>query len=131
MLAAGALAVATAGWQRRARRMRAIAATYDWEDPAAAHPCGPLVARTAGSRGRPVILVHGLAASARTFGAAFVTLGARHRVLVPDLLGFGASPRPPSGFSIDEHVDALLACAEAAGVTDQPAVILGHSFGAL
>ena len=111
--------------------MRRIAATYDWQDPRPAHRCGPLVARTAGDRGRPVLLIHGLAASARTFGAAFDTLGARHRVLVPDLLGFGASPRPSTGFSIDEHVDAVIACVTAAGMTDQPAIVLGHSFGAL
>ena len=131
MVAASAVATAAAVWQRRAQRMRRIAAAYHWQDPAPAHRCGPLVARRAGSRGRPVILVHGLAASARIFGAAFDSIGARHRLLVPDLLGFGDSPKPHCGYSLTDHSEALAACIEAAGLDDEPAVVLGHSFGAL
>ena len=131
VVGASAVATAAAGWRRRARRMRRIGASYHWEDPAPAHRCGPLVARTAGSRGRPVILVHGLAASARIFGAAFDSLGARHRLLAPDLLGFGDSPKPDSGYSLADHSEALVACVEAAGLDDEPAIVVGHSFGAL
>lgn len=117
-------------YRRRAQRLGRVAATYRWEDPLPAQPCGPLVARRAGHAGPPVILIHGLAASARTFGAGFDGLGATQRVLVPDLLGFGDSPRPGHGYSLADHAEAVLACARAAGMDDQPAIVLGHSLGA-
>lgn len=129
-----ALAAGVAGgarsYRRRARRLGRVATTYRWEDPAPAQRCGPLVARRAGRAGPPVILIHGLAASARTFGAGFDALGATHRVLVPDLLGFGDSPRPAGGYSLADHAEAVLSCARAAGMDDEPAMILGHSLGA-
>ncbi|MGH7750540.1 MAG: alpha/beta fold hydrolase, partial [Candidatus Dormibacteria bacterium] len=42
-----------------------------WREPLPSRPCGPLTARRAGERGRPVVLLHGLPASGRVWGAAF------------------------------------------------------------
>lgn len=48
--------------------------------------------------------------------------------MVPDLLGFGDSPKPASGYSADDHADAVAAClVEVAG--RQPAVVAAHSLG--
>jgi pimeloyl-ACP methyl ester carboxylesterase len=104
---------------------------FAWQEPLPARACGPLVARTAGERGRPVVLLHGLPASGRLWGAAFDRLGERHRLLVPDLLGFGASPRPPSGYGLADHAAAVAGAMAAAGVDGVPAIVAGHSFGAL
>lgn len=121
----------TTGWRSgRAAALRRRAA-FGWEEPLPARHCGPLVARRAGAAGTPVLLLHGLAASGRLWGSAFDRLGARHRLLVPDLLGFGASPWPPTGYSLEAHAAAVAATVAAAGVDDAPAVVAGHSFGAL
>ena len=80
--------------------------------------------------GPPVVLLHGLAASERMWGAAFDELGAHHHVVVPDLLGFGASPKPPGDYGPDEHAAAVLATLDDLDATE-PAVVVGHSLGAL
>ncbi len=104
---------------------------FGWVEPLPVGPCGPLMARRAGDAGMPVLLLHGLAASGRVWGGAFDRLGAGHRLLVPDLLGFGGSPWPPSGYTLEDHVAAVVAAMGEAGVDDAPAVVAGHSFGAL
>ena len=58
--------------------------------------------------GHPVILLHGIASSSVTFDNVVPLLGSHHRVIAIDLLGFGDSPTPAnSGYSMEEHVDAL------------------------
>ena len=101
-----------------------------WEPPVPARRCGPLVARRLGGLGVPVVLLHGLAASGRLWGAAFDRLGDSHRLLVPDLLGFGRSPWPPAGYTLRDHAAAVVGAMDAAGL-DGPAVVGAHSFGAL
>jgi len=80
--------------------------------------------------GTPIVLLHGLGASGDYWGSAYDRLGDQHRLVVPDLLGFGASPRPTVGYGPDEHVAAIEACLDAARV-DQPAVVVAHSAGAI
>jgi pimeloyl-ACP methyl ester carboxylesterase len=56
----------------------------------------------------PVVLLHGLTASNRYWGAAFDQLAAADsRMIVPDPLGFGASPHPPTGYGPAEHAAAV------------------------
>jgi pimeloyl-ACP methyl ester carboxylesterase len=86
--------------------------------------------RTVGDHGPPVLLLHGLAGSGRYWGADYDQLGRHGRLVVPDLLGFGASPRPASGYGPAEHADALAACLDELGA-DRPALVVGHSLGAL
>lgn len=89
-----------------------------------------LVARVNGEQGTPVVLLHGLVASGIYWGAAYDRLAADHRLVVPDLLGFGRSPRPLSGYRPDDHVDALIRCLDDLEV-EEPAVIGAHSLGSL
>ncbi len=91
---------------------------------------GALAVRTLGRSGPPIVLLHGLVGSNRYWGAAFDALAAEHRLVVPDLLGFGESPKPPEGYSPDEHADAVAATLRKLGV-DEPAVVGAHSFGTL
>jgi len=79
----------------------------------------------------PIVLLHGLAASGRVFGAAFDALGDQYRLIVPDLLGFGDSPTSEAGYGPEQHVDAVLACIRELGCDDEPMIIVGHSMGAL
>jgi pimeloyl-ACP methyl ester carboxylesterase len=91
---------------------------------------GTLTARVLGSAGVPVVLLHGQAGSGRYWGAAFDGLAARHRVVVPDLLGFGSSPRPDVSYDAERHADALLGCLDELGITE-PAVLVAHSLGCI
>jgi len=50
--------------------------------------------RQAGGGGLPVILIHGLGASAEIWSANIGALASRHRVYVPDLPGFGHTEKP-------------------------------------
>jgi pimeloyl-ACP methyl ester carboxylesterase len=53
----------------------------------------PLAVRTLG-QGPPTVLLHGLLGSDRYWGGGFDRLADSGLLLAPDLLGFGAFPRP-------------------------------------
>lgn len=52
-----------------------------------------------GDKGTPVILIHGLGASADIWMYNVEALARQHRVYVPDLIGFGRSDKPGPSFS--------------------------------
>ncbi len=127
-MAAGFAGVATtAGLEyQRARR---VAGT--WQLPAGERRrAGALAVRTLGETGSPVLLLHGLVASGIFWGGAYDRLAGSHRLVVPDLLGFGNSDRPDSRYGPDDHVEALFACLDALGV-HEPVAIGAHSLGCL
>jgi len=77
------------------------------------------------------VLLHGLPSSGRFWGAEYDTLATHARLVVPDLLGFGRSPRPTGGYGPDDHADAVAATLHRLRVDDEPALVVGHSVGAL
>lgn len=77
---------------------------------------------------RDVVLVHGIGVSGRYFAPMVDALATRARVVVPDLPGFGGSPRPPAPLTIAEHAAVLRALVDALGLV-RP-VLVGHSMGA-
>lgn len=127
LLVVGAGVSIAGGIQRRTAGARRIRVHWDRPQPRAMSL--PLAARVIGE-GAPIVLLHGLGASGDYWGSAYDRLGDQHRLVVPDLLGFGASPRPSVGYGPDEHVAAIEACLHAARV-DQPAVVVAHSAGAI
>jgi pimeloyl-ACP methyl ester carboxylesterase len=90
-----------------------------------------MVARAAGPEatapGDVLVMVHGLVVSGRYLVPTARRLGERIAVLVPDLPGFGGSPRRAGALSLAGMVDALAEWAVARRLP--PAVFLGHSFG--
>jgi len=64
------------------------------------------------------------------WGADFDVVSDRARLVALDLLGFGESPKPHSGYGPREHADAVAACLLELGI-DEPAVLVGHSMGTL
>jgi pimeloyl-ACP methyl ester carboxylesterase len=101
----------------------------------------PLVTRDVGTRGArvrfveagsgpPVLLVHGYLSDGAAWQAVVPKLARRHRVIVPDLPGFGDSEKPPPArypYGFDAFADSLvdLACALDLG----PVSICGHGLG--
>lgn len=90
----------------------------------------PAEATTPGARPRDVVLVHGIGVSGRYFARLERELAApgAGRVVVPDLPGFGGSPRSDAPLSIGDHADVVAALIAHLGLV-RP-VVLGHSMGA-
>lgn len=89
-----------------------------------------LFVRLAGSSGPVTTMLHGLASSSLYWSKGVPLLAADHRLLLPDLLGFGRSPKPfSSTYSAAEHVAWLHRTIGA--LTDEPCTLVGHSMGAL
>jgi pimeloyl-ACP methyl ester carboxylesterase len=78
--------------------------------------------------GPPVVLVHGLGGSGRWWGRTAPALARSHRVIVPELPGFGYGIGTAQ-FRLDEAPDLLDALLRRLGVAR--ASLVGHSLGAL
>jgi pimeloyl-ACP methyl ester carboxylesterase len=79
--------------------------------------------------GPDVVLLHGIPGSASAWDQVAARLAEEHRVVVPDLLGFGGSSRPrdPERIWAEGQRDALLLALDRLGI--QRAAIVGHDFG--
>lgn len=124
----GGVALAAA-WGVRHRTSPAVRA---WRPPRRQVVAGgPLrVTATAGGGDPVILLLHGIVASGRSFGAAYDALPGT--VVVPDLLGFGGSMDVTSDtHDVTAHIDALRSTLRNAGLWDRPTVVVGHSMGAV
>ncbi len=93
-------------------------------DPAA----GVVVTDVGAADAPPVVLVHGIGTSERYFRPLTAELRRDRRVLVPDLPGFGRSPRPDRVPAVADLADVVLAVLRHRGL--DRAVLVGHSMGA-
>jgi pimeloyl-ACP methyl ester carboxylesterase len=82
--------------------------------------------------GTPVVLLHGIGRSGAVWQPLVDILsGKSFRVVVFDLLGFGASPKPTwPPYDIDTHARAVIASIKKQRF-GQPVLLVGHSLGAL
>lgn len=95
-------------------------------------PAGPRLAlRRRPGRGRPFLLVHGLASNARLWDGVSRGLAvAGHEVVAVDLRGHGRSGREPTGYTTDQCADDLAAlCLELGLVGDRAPIAAGQSWG--
>ncbi len=74
-----------------------------------------------------VLFLHGWGAPAATYRLMLDHLAQTHRVVAPDLPGFGGSAEPESPWCVDDYVDWTVAFAAALGLTQ--VVLMNHSFG--
>jgi pimeloyl-ACP methyl ester carboxylesterase len=88
-------------------------------------------ATTAASRDRsvPLVLVHGLGATARVWDLVAPWLAGACRVVAVDQRGHGASDKPDTGYDLATVVEDTLAAADALGLGERFAVA-GHAWGA-
>src|SRR5262245_39170452 len=58
-------------------------------------------------------------------------LASRYRVIIPDLLGFGLSPKPAIDYTLGAFRGALREFLQHEGVAGRKHVLVGHSLGSL
>lgn len=82
-----------------------------------------------------IILVHGFGGGAAVFMRMAPLLQDYFEVILIDLLGMGASGRPPFDRSMETvqtvnyFTDSLFKCFEITGISKEKFYLLGHSFG--
>jgi len=83
-------------------------------------------------RGRPVVLLHGLGASSQAWEPLVKALDLKKwRVIAPDLLGFGESPRPEwNQYTVKEQARAVRFALRRLKVKGQ-VTLVAHSMGCL
>jgi pimeloyl-ACP methyl ester carboxylesterase len=77
--------------------------------------------------GPPLVLVHGLMTHGYSFRYLLELLGARHRLLIPDLPGAGYSDHPDVYLGPDVLARAVIATIDALGARGAP--VIGNSMG--
>jgi pimeloyl-ACP methyl ester carboxylesterase len=90
------------------------------------------LAYTEQGQGQPVVLLHGLAASKAVWRPVANLLPSdKWHVIMPDLLGFGDSPRPDwSTYNIEEHSRMVVGFLKKHKIIT-PITLVGHSMGCL
>src|SRR3989337_2710878 len=82
---------------------------------------------SSGENGPTVILLHGLGASAEVWLPNIDALAKNHRILIPDLAGFGRSDKPSPPFSPFDYASIIDDFLKALNI--KKASIIGHSLG--
>jgi pimeloyl-ACP methyl ester carboxylesterase len=85
---------------------------------------------TAGNRSAtPVLLMHGITVSGRTWDWFVPKLAERYRVLTLDFRGHGKSSHAPGDYQPQAYVTDAIAVLEE--LADGPAIVVGHSLGGM
>lgn len=79
----------------------------------------------------PILFLHGITGSRRYWEKKVRPLARRHRLLIPDLLGFGLSPKPHLEYTMEVFRDTVRDLVVECGYADRPLVLVGHSLGSL
>lgn len=87
----------------------------------------PLHVEYHGEGEKTIVFIPGLGGTTRYWLHGIGPLAERHRVVLVDLLGFGASPKPWTRYSVERHVAELDAALASLGAI----TLVGHSLGAL
>ena len=82
-------------------------------------------------RGPVLLFLHGITGSRRYFDRKVRPLERDYRLVMPDLLGFGLSPKPYVEYTLDLFRDSVRAFLEERGLAEAPLTIVGHSLGGL
>lgn len=91
-------------------------------------PGGSLQVVDRGARGgSPIVLLHCFTCAIDWWDAMMPSLERAHRVVALDMLGFGGSEKPGSGYSIENEARLVAQALARLGVRD--ATVVGHSLG--
>ena len=78
-----------------------------------------------------VMFLHGITGSRRYWRSKVRALERDFRLILPDLIGFGLSPKPYAEYTIDLFRESVRALVEEVGLAERPIIIVGHSLGGL
>jgi pimeloyl-ACP methyl ester carboxylesterase len=78
--------------------------------------------------GPPVLLLHGWPQHWWMWRKFFGPLAERHRVIAPDLRGFGWTEAPPGGYDPEIFAADVIALVDALGI-EEPVDLIGHDWG--
>ncbi|PYS96891.1 MAG: hypothetical protein DMF50_02975 [Acidobacteria bacterium] len=85
--------------------------------------------------GRPeapvVLFLHGITGSRRYWQKKARRLAVDYHLILPDLLGFGLSPKPQVEYTMDLFRDSVRGLIEELRLGDRPLMLVGHSLGSL
>ena len=74
-----------------------------------------------------ILLLHGWGTSITQYAGVISVLSRTHRVIAPDMPGFGKTPEPPVPWSVDDYADFVLKFIASFELTRFSIVV--HSFG--
>jgi pimeloyl-ACP methyl ester carboxylesterase len=77
--------------------------------------------------GPPILLIHGITSSSRTWKRVMPRLAENHTVIAPDLLGHGRSAKPQGDYSLGAYASGIRDLLVALEVPR--ATVVGHSLG--
>jgi pimeloyl-ACP methyl ester carboxylesterase len=77
--------------------------------------------------GPPILLIHGITSSSRTWKRVMPRLAESHTVIAPDLLGHGRSAKPQGDYSLGAYASGIRDLLVALEVPN--ATVVGHSLG--
>lgn len=86
----------------------------------------PVTYHSMGS-GPPLLLVHGITSSSRTWKSIMPRLAKNHTVIAPDLLGHGRSAKPQGDYSLGAYASGMRDLLVALDIPK--ATVVGHSLG--
>ncbi len=79
----------------------------------------------------PLVLLHGITGSHRYWARRVAPLARRFRLIIPDLPGFGRSPKPDVHYTPLLFLEALRGLLERLGLAGRPLSLVGHSLGGI
>ncbi|WP_114520162.1 alpha/beta hydrolase [Altererythrobacter sp. ZODW24] len=88
---------------------------------------GKKISYWTGGEGEPLLLVHGYPTAAWDWAPTWDTLGAQHSLIAADMIGFGLSDKPRSGYSILQQADMHLALLKHLEIGEFDAIV--HDYG--
>lgn len=78
-----------------------------------------------------ILFLHGITESRRYFSGPLRSLADHYELYIPDLPGFGLSPKPATTYSMDLFREAVRGFVIHHGLHERPIWVLGHSLGSL